>query len=74
VVAEGVENQESWRRLREQGCDLAQGFHVARPLPGEDLGRLIVAHQAALEEAEDAAEVQLPAVPRSLRVIGGYAS
>jgi diguanylate cyclase (GGDEF)-like protein len=74
VVAEGVENQESWRRLREQGCDLAQGFHVARPLPGEDLGRLIVAHQAALEEAADAAEVQLPAVPRSLRVIGGYAS
>jgi EAL domain-containing protein (putative c-di-GMP-specific phosphodiesterase class I) len=74
VVAEGVENQESWRRLREQGCDLAQGFHVARPLPGAELGRLIVSHQAALERAESAAEVELPALPRSLRVIGGYAA
>jgi EAL domain-containing protein (putative c-di-GMP-specific phosphodiesterase class I) len=47
VVAEGVENRESWRRLREQGCDLAQGFHVSRPLPGPELGRLIVAAEAS---------------------------
>jgi diguanylate cyclase (GGDEF)-like protein len=73
VVAEGVENQESWRRLREQGCDLAQGFHVARPLPGPELGRLIVAHQAALA-ASPLDDVQLPAEPRSLRVIGGRAA
>src|SRR3954467_6992586 len=70
VVAEGVENQESWRRLREQGCDLAQGFHVSRPLPGGELGRLIVAHAAGLgPEASPGAE--LPDPPRSLRVIGG---
>jgi EAL domain-containing protein (putative c-di-GMP-specific phosphodiesterase class I) len=68
VVAEGVENQESWRRLREQGCDLAQGFHVSRPLPGGELGRLIAAHETARVEAADA---QLPEPPRSLRVIGG---
>jgi diguanylate cyclase (GGDEF)-like protein len=68
VVAEGVENQESWRRLREQGCDLAQGFHVSRPLPGGELGRLIVAHEAGLAEQ---ASAELPEPPRSLRVIGG---
>jgi diguanylate cyclase (GGDEF)-like protein len=64
VVAEGVENQESWRVLRDQGCDLAQGFHVSRPLPGPELGRLIVAHEAA--RIADA----LPEPPRALRVVG----
>jgi diguanylate cyclase (GGDEF)-like protein len=72
VVAEGVENRESWRRLREQGCDLAQGYHVSRPLPGEELGRLIVAHQAALAPCEEPAP--LPELPRALRVVGGLAS
>jgi diguanylate cyclase (GGDEF)-like protein len=65
VVAEGVENQESWRVLRDQGCDLAQGFHVSRPLPGPELGRLIVAHEAARIADE------LPEPPRALRVVGG---
>jgi diguanylate cyclase (GGDEF)-like protein len=65
VVAEGVENQESWRVLRDQGCDLAQGFHVSRPLPGPELGRLIVAHEAArIAEA-------MPEPPRALRVVRG---
>jgi diguanylate cyclase (GGDEF)-like protein len=74
VVAEGVENQESWRRLREQGCDFAQGFHVSRPLPGKQLGRLIAAHQAGLTETtrEDVTLVSEP--PRSLRVVGGLAA
>jgi diguanylate cyclase (GGDEF)-like protein len=65
VVAEGVENQESWRVLRDQGCDLAQGFHVSRPLPGPELGRLIVAHEAARTAGE------MPEPPRALRVVGG---
>ena len=65
VVAEGVENQESWRVLRDQGCDLAQGFHVSRPLPGAELGRLIVAHEAARVADE------MPEPPRALRIVGG---
>jgi EAL domain-containing protein (putative c-di-GMP-specific phosphodiesterase class I) len=72
VVAEGVENQESWRRLREQGCDLAQGFHVSRPLPDEELGRLIAAHEAGL--AEQANGTAMPEAPRALRVVGGLAA
>ena len=35
VVAEGVENDEAWRLLEQLGCDLAQGFHVARPMPAD---------------------------------------
>lgn len=35
-VAEGVEDAATLRALRDLGCDLAQGFHVARPMsPGE---------------------------------------
>jgi len=37
VVAEGVESAEALERLRELGCDAAQGYHVARPLAPADL-------------------------------------
>jgi EAL domain-containing protein (putative c-di-GMP-specific phosphodiesterase class I) len=33
-VAEGAETSEDWNLLREVGCDLAQGFYVAGPMPG----------------------------------------
>lgn len=36
VVAEGVETGEQLSRLKEMGCDLAQGYHFARPLPVEE--------------------------------------
>lgn len=38
VVAEGVEDQESYDLLREFHCDLAQGFHMGRPMPLDDFG------------------------------------
>ncbi|BBK00141.1 EAL domain-containing protein [Xanthomonas campestris] len=34
AVAEGVETPEDWRLLRELGCDLAQGYLMASPMPG----------------------------------------
>jgi EAL domain-containing protein (putative c-di-GMP-specific phosphodiesterase class I) len=36
VVAEGVENREIMRLLTELGCDIAQGYHVARPMSVSD--------------------------------------
>ncbi len=36
VVAEGVETQAVYERLRELGCDSAQGYHIAEPMPAED--------------------------------------
>ena len=35
VVAEGVESEGQAALLEEMGCDMAQGFHFARPLPPE---------------------------------------
>jgi len=35
AVAEGVEDQGIMNRLTELGCDVAQGYHISRPLPAE---------------------------------------
>ncbi len=37
TVAEGVEDRADWNFLRQQGCDIAQGYFVAMPMPGERL-------------------------------------
>ena len=37
VVAEGVEDADDWEFLRRTGCDLAQGYFIARPMPAEEL-------------------------------------
>lgn len=37
TIAEGVEAQETADRLREFGCDEAQGYHIARPMPAAEL-------------------------------------
>src|SRR5581483_6394163 len=31
VVAEGVNSISAWTRLRELGCDMAQGYYLSRP-------------------------------------------
>jgi diguanylate cyclase len=35
VIAEGVETEEQATRLKEMGCDFAQGYHFSKPLPPE---------------------------------------
>lgn len=35
VVAEGVENQDTWDLLEILRCDEAQGYHMGRPMPPE---------------------------------------
>ena len=37
VVAEGVENEETWQRLARVGCDQAQGYHLSPPVPASGL-------------------------------------
>ncbi len=37
VVAEGVESAEILALLENYGCDIGQGYHIARPMPAADL-------------------------------------
>jgi diguanylate cyclase (GGDEF)-like protein/PAS domain S-box-containing protein len=37
VVAEGVESEEVWDRLRALGCTAAQGYYLSRPVPAPEL-------------------------------------
>ncbi|MBJ3783095.1 EAL domain-containing protein [Devosia sp. MSA67] len=35
VVAEGVETLDQWRELKRRGCDLAQGYLIAKPMSAD---------------------------------------
>jgi diguanylate cyclase (GGDEF)-like protein len=39
VVAEGVEDERTCARLTELDCQVAQGYHISRPLPARELER-----------------------------------
>ncbi|MFF4401569.1 putative bifunctional diguanylate cyclase/phosphodiesterase [Streptomyces sp. NPDC001480] len=60
VVAEGVEDDETWERLRDLGCDAVQGWLVAAAMPPEETTAWLLARgprgwqrpRAALPAAE----------------------
>jgi diguanylate cyclase (GGDEF)-like protein len=60
VVAEGVETTQAWGALQEMGCDVAQGFRVARPMPAREATQWLVERV-----------VRGPAQRAGLRVVGG---
>lgn len=37
TVGEGVEDHDDWAFLRATGCDLAQGYFIARPMPAREI-------------------------------------
>ncbi|ALZ76668.1 hypothetical protein ATY27_13485 [Rheinheimera sp. F8] len=51
VVVEGVENAEQLQILRGMGCDLAQGYLIARPVPEQEFLRQLQAGPAAPDRA-----------------------
>ena len=47
VIAEGVESDQSLTRLREYGCDFAQGYFIAKPMSADHFAPWLTAHRAA---------------------------
>jgi EAL domain-containing protein (putative c-di-GMP-specific phosphodiesterase class I) len=47
-VAEGVETMQDWRLLQELGCDVGQGYLIAKPVKAEEIPQLLKQHQSRL--------------------------
>jgi predicted signal transduction protein with EAL and GGDEF domain len=71
-VAEGVETHQTLAALTELGCDVAQGFHLARPMPADEVARWLAARglgtaaeggEAAVATSETAASVAVVSRP-----------
>ncbi len=68
VVAEGIETVEQLDILRHEGCDRAQGYLFARPMPSADFDQWLVDVWANVAPAETpaAAPVVVTTIPSSL--------
>jgi len=49
VVAEGVETQEQLTLLGAMGCDINQGFLLYKPMPADQVEKLLMAARAELQ-------------------------
>jgi len=70
TVAEGVENAETAQKLREFGCEVAQGYYYSPPISAAAMMNLLASGQAKRPSQLGLAELkartlQAPAVARS---------
>ena len=45
VIAEGVETDQQYAIVRQLGCNLAQGYFIARPMPADQLLKWVDGYQ-----------------------------
>ena len=73
VVGEGVESAEIVDRLTVMGCDLIQGFHIAKPMPVAEtrawLDKMAAAMEITVSPARRAQAVPPSIVPRQGTVL-----
>ena len=58
VVAEGIEDAITLRKLKDMGCDLAQGYHIARPMPAADFFTWVAKYRASLASEQNVMDVR----------------
>jgi diguanylate cyclase len=46
LIAEGVETADQAERLQSLGCRFAQGFYFSRPVPADEIQRMLHASHA----------------------------
>ena len=51
VVAEGVEDEQAFRMLKNFHCDVAQGYLISRPLPTDEMTAWLKAQRSASESS-----------------------
>ncbi len=47
LVAEGIEDQQTYDHLKELGCDYGQGYHISRPLPADEFYKFVQTRKSA---------------------------
>jgi diguanylate cyclase len=60
VVAEGVQDRETFDRLGDFGCDEAQGFYIAKPLEPDAFWTWLSAREAEFDLEADPAPSDRP--------------
>jgi predicted signal transduction protein with EAL and GGDEF domain len=60
VVAEGVEDHQTWDELSALDCELIQGYLISRPVPAADLERQLQAQRDQRLAAGGATPEALP--------------
>jgi EAL domain-containing protein (putative c-di-GMP-specific phosphodiesterase class I) len=63
VVAEGVEDHGTWTILEGLGCDLLQGYLLARPMPAADMTGWLLEHFATFATRIRSETTASPEVP-----------
>ena len=53
VVAEGVEDQQTCDILKHYGCDFAQGYFIAHPLPADEFMAWLRAHKSCSLQGDE---------------------
>jgi diguanylate cyclase (GGDEF)-like protein/PAS domain S-box-containing protein len=64
TIAEGIEQQEQWDKLRDLECDLGQGFFFSKPVDSDDIDALL-ARESHTNRVEPGSEPQQAAAKPS---------
>ena len=67
VVAEGVEDEASWQKLRQLGCDVVQGYVLTEPLAPNELQTWLIRYeeQAAAPQVAEVVPLRNPTLRSS---------